>query len=129
MDHYRVWEIFSYAWSEIGIDDVECDHLVRMGAIGVSDLAEVDRLFFRDVCASFAVDSFLVFPLMLWMIMPDWGFSEAYLRRRMNRWYARPYWSHFLNPLRVLGYPVALVFGWSYRRMFRRVVRAAATGR
>lgn len=126
MERYRIWEIVSYAWSEIGIDDDECRSLVRKGDIGVADLAEADRLFFRDVCASFAVDSFLVFPLMLWMLMPDWGFSDEYLQRRMTRWYAKPYWTHFLNPLRILGYPVALFFAWRYRTMIRRAVHAVA---
>ncbi len=122
MKRFLVWQIFSYAWTEIGIDDDECLTLVRQGEIGVADLAEIDRLFFRDVCASFAVDSFLVFPMMLWMIMPDWGFSDEYLQRRMARWYAKPYWLHFVNPLRICGYPVALLFAWGYRAMVRRAV-------
>jgi hypothetical protein len=126
MERYRVWEILSYAWTEIGIEDNECRSLVRKGDIGVADLDEVDRLFFRDVCASFAVESFLVFPLMLSMLMPDWGYDDEYLERRIRRWYAAPYWSHFLNPLRVLGYPVALLFAWRYRAMLRRAVRATA---
>lgn len=128
MDSYTVWEIISYAWTEIGIEDDECLTLVRKGGITVADLDEVDRLFFRDICASFAFDSFLVFPLMLWMLMPDWGYNEKYLRRRMRRWYGRPYWSHFLNPLRVLGYPVALFFAWGYRSMLRRAVHVAQAG-
>lgn len=126
MERYPVWEIISYAWTEIGIDEDECWSLVRKSGIGVADLPEVDRIFFRDVCASFAVESFLVIPLMLWMILPDWGFREDYLRRRADRWYARPYWSHFLNPLRLVGYPVALMFAWPYRAMLRRGVRAVA---
>jgi hypothetical protein len=124
VDRYRVWEILSYAWSEIGIEDEECRSLVRKGEIKAFDLPEADKLFFRDVCASFAVDSFLVVPLMLWMLMPDWGYSEEYLRNRMARWYSKPYWRHFINPLRVLGYPVALLFAWRYRSMLRRAVRA-----
>ena len=126
MDRFAVWHIVSYAWSEIGIGDDECLSLVRKSGIGVADLPEVDRIFYRDVCASFAVDSFLVFPLMLWMLMPDWGFDEAYLQRRMQHWYSKPYLSHFLNPLRLAGYPVALVFAWSYRLKLRRAARAAA---
>ncbi len=126
MDRYCVWDAVSYAWTEIGIEDSECRDLVRRGKIGVADLAEVDRLYFRDVCASFAVDAFLVFPLMLWIIMPDWGYSDEYLRARMERWYARPYWKHFINPLRLLGYPVALIFSWHYRTMLRRAVHAVA---
>ena len=126
MEPFSVWEIVSYAWTEIGIEDDECLVFVREGQIGIEDLPEVDRLFFKDVCASFAVDSFLIFPLMLWMLMPDWGFDEEYLQRRMKRWYERPYWTHFINPLRILGYPVALLFAWQYRSMLRRSAYAAA---
>lgn len=126
MERYPVWETLSYAWSEIGIEEDECWSMVRKSGIGLADLPEVDRVIFRDVCASFAVESFLVFPLMLWMILPDWGFREDYLRRRVSRWYARPYWTHYLNPLRCVGYPVALLFAWRYRSMLRKAVRAVA---
>ena len=64
---------------------------------------------------------------MLWMFMPDWGFEEAYLRRRIARWYSRPYWLHFLNPLRILGYPIALLFAWKYRTMLRGAIGRLAT--
>jgi hypothetical protein len=124
MESFRVWEIVSYAWTEIGIDEDECRSLVRKGEIRVADLPEVERMFFQDVCGSFAVLSFLIVPLMLWPLMPDWGFSDESLQERMDRWYARPYWTHFMNPLRVLGYPVALLFGWRYLSMLRRAVRA-----
>jgi hypothetical protein len=124
MDKYYVWEIISYAWTEIGIEDDECMDLVVKGGIGPEHLRAVDRIFFKDVCASFAFDTFLVFPLMLWMLMPDWGYDEAYLRKRMERWYGRPYWVHFLNPLRWFGYPLAVLMALKYRSMLHRVVHA-----
>lgn len=71
-----------------------------------------------------AFDTFLIVPFMLWMIMPDWGYCEEYLRNRMTRWYARPYWRHFLNPLRLFGYPLAIVLSLKYRAMLRRAVHA-----
>lgn len=121
-EKYYVWEIISYAWTEIGIEDTECRQLVLKGNISADDLKLVDRIIFRDVCASFAFDTFLIFPLMLWMIMPDWGYEESYLKKRMERWYARPYWIHFLNPMRCLGYPLAVLMALKYRSMLRRVV-------
>jgi hypothetical protein len=45
--------------------------------------------------------------------------TTARSKRRMERWYAAPYWS-----LALLGYPVALLFAWRYRSMLRRAVRA-----
>ncbi|MEO8390066.1 MAG: hypothetical protein ABI893_11115 [Polaromonas sp.] len=127
LDAYKVWEFISYAWTEIGIGEEESLSLAREARITVEDLPQVDRIFFRDVCASFAVDSFLIFPLMLWVIMPDWGYSEAYLRKRMSNWYEKPYWCHFLNPLRILGYPVALLIAPGYRSRLRKAVHANAS--
>ncbi|MCA3000689.1 MAG: hypothetical protein ING66_17030 [Rhodocyclaceae bacterium] len=124
IDRYYVWEIISYAWTEIGIEDRECKALVEKGGIGANHLAAVDRIIFGDVCASFAVDTFLIFPLMLWIIMPDWGYTEEYLRKRMERWYSRPYWAHFLNPVRWLGYPLAVLMALRYRAMLRRAAVA-----
>jgi hypothetical protein len=123
MDRYHVWEIISYAWTEIGIEDKECVDLVRKGAITGEHLREVDRIVFRDVCASFAVDTVLNIPLM-GMLMPDWGYNQEYLRKRLERWYSRPYWTNFLNPLRLLGYPLAVLLALKYRSMLRRSVRA-----
>src|SRR5919106_6512372 len=111
---YGTWEIISYGWSEIGIEQRECNDLVRKYGINEDNLRQVQLTCFRDVCASFAFEAFLVIPLMLWMLMPDWGFEEEWLRRRAERWYARPYLLHFLNPLRILGYPVALLFAAKY---------------
>jgi len=125
LDRYYVWEIVSYSWTEIGIEDAQCEELVRKAGISPADLREVDRIIFRDVCASFAVESFLVLPCMLWMLMPDWGFEESYLRKRMERWYSTPYWRHLMNPFRWLGYPGALLFAARYRFMLRRAVRKA----
>lgn len=128
IDTYPVWEILSYAWTEIGIETDECKTLLDKGQITPSDFHQVDLIIFKDICASFAVDTFLIFPLMLWMIMPDWGHSESYLRDRMNKWYAKPYWTHFLNPLRLLGYPLAVFMALSYRSKLRKASVALAEG-
>lgn len=124
MDRYYVWEIISYAWTEIGIKEDECLRLVEKSGIRSEDLAEVDRICFRDVCGSFAYDSFLIFPLFLWMNMPDWGYNEEYLKKRMSTWYSRPVWHHFLNPMRWFGYPVALLLALKCRAMLHRTVHA-----
>ncbi len=126
IDVYKVWKFDSYAWTEIGIEEDECASLALETGATINDLKEVDRILFRDVCASFAVDSFLVMPLMLLMIMPDWGYAEKYLRNRMKSWYEKPYWMHFLNPLRILGYPIAVMFALSYRSKFIRAIHANA---
>ncbi|SDU16138.1 hypothetical protein SAMN05216210_2134 [Halopseudomonas salegens] len=48
MDRYYVWEIISYAWTEIGIEASECKSLVEKGGIRLEDLSEVDRIIFKD---------------------------------------------------------------------------------
>lgn len=124
IDVYKTWQFISYAWTEIGIKGDECKSLARETRITLDTLGQADRIFFKDVCASFAVESFLIFPLMLWMIMPDWGYNEEYLQDRMKRWYAKPYWVHFLNPLRIFGYPIAVLFALGYRSKLRKAVYA-----
>lgn len=127
MDVYKVWEFMSYAWTEIGIEGKECRNLANEAGVTPAHLRDVNRIFFRDVCASFAVESFLIFPLMLWMVMPDWGYDEDYLRKRMQKWYAKPYWKHFLNPFRLLGYPVAVLLALSYRQKLLNAARENAS--
>jgi hypothetical protein len=126
LDTYQVWDAISYAWTEIGLDKDEFKTIAQKAGLKPEHLPQIDRIFFKDICASFAVDSFLIFPLMLWMLMPDYGYNEEYLRKRMQDWYTKPYWRHFLNPLRVLGYPVAVWFAWGYRAKLRKAIGEAA---
>jgi len=126
VDTYKIWEVVSYGWTEFGIEPDECERILAPASILPADLAAVDRVIFRDVCASFSLDAFVV-SLRLWMLMPDCGFDERYLRRRVERWYSRPYWVHFLNPLRILGYPLALGIAWKYRSMLREAIEHLAT--
>ena len=127
LDTYPVWECISYAWSEIGIEDEECRALAHKAGLTVADLPAIDRLFFRDICASFAVESIVLFiPIVGWACMTDWGYAESYLRRRINNWYAKPYWLHFLNPLRIVGYPFALLCALDYRTKLHQAIRENA---
>ncbi len=112
---FLVWDTVSMAWTEIGLEPGDypaiAEKLKSEGALW----PEIRSIALRDVCGSFAVDSFLLIPCMLWMIMPDWGYSEEYLRLRAKRWAQRPLWLHFLNPFRILGYPIALVLSIGVR--------------
>lgn len=122
MDKYEVWKIISYSWTEIGLSDDEYRASARSANLVPDDLRAIDRIIFKDVCASFAVESFLVFPLFLWTILPDWGFDDEYLRRRAADWYKVPYLLHFFNPLRILGYPVALSLARDGRAKLRSAI-------
>jgi hypothetical protein len=117
---FIVWDTVSMAWTEIGLESddylVIAKKLKNQGATW----PEVQAIALRDVCGSFAVDSFLIVPCMLWMIMPDWGYNEEYLRNRLNQWAKRPLWMHFLNPIRLFGYPMALLFSVGVRLRLKR---------
>ena len=120
MNKLEIWEVVSFAWTEIGLE--ESDYPIHAEKIYAEcqDWSLVNRVIIKDVCASFAFDSFLIVPCMLWMIMPDWGYDKDYLQKRMNKWYSKPYWVHFLNPARVLGFPTALILSMSVRRKLKR---------
>lgn len=120
MSKLIVWDVISYAWTEIGLENSDYPEYAKKLRGHFKSWKEIDQIIKRDVCASFAFETFLIFPCMLWMIMPDWGYSDEYLKERLNKWYARPYWMHFLNPCRILGYPLALLFSASIRLKVKR---------
>lgn len=120
MDNYPIWDAVSFAWTEIGLEDREYPEYAKKIREYSDDWNQVNRIIILDVCGSFAFDTFLIFPCMLWMIMADWGYNEDYLRERMKKWYSKPYWKHFLNPLRLLGYPLAIVMSYSVRRKIKK---------
>jgi len=122
---FLVWDTVSMAWTEIGLEPGDYPAIAEKLKAEGATWAEVRAIALRDVCGSFAVDSFLIIPCMLWMIMPDWGYSEEYLRARLRRWTQKPLWLHFANPLRVLGYPVALLFSTGIRFRLKRALASA----
>ncbi|SEL93693.1 hypothetical protein SAMN05428989_2926 [Pseudoxanthomonas sp. GM95] len=122
---FLIWDAVSMAWTEIGLDPAEYDpialKLVEQG-VTLKDLRSVAR---RDVCGAFALDSVLIFPCMLWMIMPDWGYAEPYLRRRMQAWRKHPAWVQYLHPMRWIGYPIAFGFSVGVRSRLERALGRA----
>lgn len=123
---FLVWTTVSMAWTEIGLEDADYPPIARELLTQGADWPAVRRIALREVCGAFALDSFLIFPCMLWMIMPDWGYNEDYLRRRMRRWQRRPLWQQLLlNPLRLLGYPMALLMSRRIRARLEQAMRAA----
>ncbi len=123
MDHYKIWEVISYAWTEIGLEDEDYPKYAAELKSEYGDWEVISRIIYKDVCGSFALDSFLIFPCMLWMIMPDWCYDEKYLQERAHNWYQKPYWLHFINPLRILGYPVALALSSSVKNKLKNAYK------
>ncbi len=124
---FLVWDTVSMAWTEIGLAPSDYPAIAEKLKNEGATWPEIRAIALRDVCGSFALDSFLIIPCMLWMIMPDWGYNEEYLRRRLHRWSIRPLWMHFLNPLRLLGYPTALLFSLGVRIRLKRALDQVGT--
>ncbi len=119
---FKVWEILSYAWTEIGVTDDECVSDVQKAGLTPNDLKAIDEIIFRNLAFSFAPLSFLLLPMCLWMAMPDWGFDEEWLRKKMNQWNARWTILNFINPFVLLGYPSALLIVMPMRSRLRKAI-------
>ncbi len=124
-DHLVIWDAVSHTWSEIGLDQNDFVRYAEKMKRSYATWEEVELVIKKDVCASFAFESFLLFPCMLWMIMPDWGYNQEYLRRRMTKWYSRQYLFNWLNPFRIVGYPIALILSASIRSGLKRAYEQA----
>lgn len=51
---------------------------------------------------------------------PDWGYETEYLNSRAQKWHSRPYWQHLLNPLRLIGYPLAVLMVLGFRHKLKK---------
>ena len=116
MDHFVIWEAVSMAWSEVGLAPSEYPEIATELRASYSSWDEVGDVIFGDVLGSFALESCLlplalvpVIGMLLITPFPDWGYEKSYLQERMRRWYSVPRWRHYLNPLRLVGYPLALL--------------------
>lgn len=126
-DPFIVWNAVSMAWTEIGLGEPEIPPIAAELRATYPQWDEVRRVIYGDVLGSFALESGLL-PLAAGSIIgmflitpfPDWGYEETYLRRRMQRWYRLPRWWHFLNPIRLIGYPFAILFAFGLCRRLKR---------
>lgn len=113
------------AWTEIGLSPDDYPKI----AAQLHDYAcwqEIDQIILDDVLGSFALDSTLMLVAMVTIIgiflitpFPDWGYDPDVLERRMQQWYRLPRWKHYLNPLRLIGYPIAYLMSLSLRRRLK----------
>ena len=116
-----VWQVISYSWVDTELDEEDYKLFAKELVLLFEHWDEINKIAISDVCASFAVEAFLVFPCMLWMIMPDWFYDDDYLKRRIQKWHSKPKWMYFLNPIRMFGFPVAL---WMSRTIRRKLKHA-----
>jgi hypothetical protein len=121
-DHFLIWDAVSMAWTEVGLLPDDYPKIAAKLRSQYSNWREIAFVVDRDVVWSFALDScwFVLLATILISPLPDWGYDETELRKKMHRWYRKPRWWHLLNPLRWLGYPVALAASRSLRSKLRR---------
>ena len=126
MDHLIIWNAVSMAWTEIGLSDEEYDKIAADLQLSYTSWSEIDDIIKGDVLGSFALTTLLLLLAMVSLIgiffvtpLPDWGYEEAELRRRMGNWSKIPRWKHYLNPLRIMGYPLAWLLSSSVRKKLK----------
>jgi len=123
IENFEIWETLSYSWTEIGLSDDEYKKHIEALKVKYPEWSHVKQVINKDICGSFALDSFLLFPCMLWMLMPDWGYDDKEIKQRMQKWYSKPFGQHMLNPCRLIGYPVARALSASAKRRIYRAYK------
>ena len=98
----------SFAWTEVGLQDEEYPQYIELIKQEYPEWEQVRKVIDNDICGSFSSDSFLIFPCMQWMMMPDFAYTPEHIEQRMTHWYNTSKFLHYLNPLRWVGYPFAL---------------------
>ena len=132
MKHFAVWNTVSMAWTEIGLSREDYPEIARELRTSYSSWTEVNDVILGNVLGSFALEFFLLPLVMIPVIglflvtpFPDWGYEEAYLRKRITRWESIPRWRHYLNPLRLLGYPLAYLLSFGLRAKLKAAYHPA----
>lgn len=126
MKHFLVWNTVSMAWTEIGLSREDYPDIARELRSTYRNWEEVNEVILGDVLGSFALES-LLFPLAMIPLvgmfliapLPDWGYEESYLQERIGRWESSPRWTHYLNPFRLLGYPLAYLLSLGVRHRLK----------
>jgi len=120
------------AWTEVGLGDDEYSEIARELRSNYRSWGEVNDIIMGDVLRSFALESLLTLlagipfvGLLLIAPLPDWGYEEAYLRERIARWGGIPRWKHYLNPLRLIGNPIAYLLSFPLRRKLKAAFQRA----
>lgn len=126
MDHLLIWHVVSMAWTEIGLGQDDYPKIAAELKLSYANWNEIDEVIKGDVLGSFALDSLWFILAMISVVgiffitpMPDWGYEEADLRNRMIKWKKIPRKKRYLNPLRIMGYPIAWLISIGVRRKLK----------
>lgn len=103
----RAWEVFAQVWVDTSYDEQDLAQFA--GILRQTGLSprELRRIAYFEVCGAFATFSVAVL-LSAGMALPDWLYPEAQARREVADWLARPLAMSLLNPVWLLGYPLAV---------------------
>jgi len=115
----------SYAWTEIGIRGNQYDaEAIKISATS-KDIWLVRIIVFLQVIPAFAFNSFLALATA-GGAMPDWGYEEDYVIRKMRRWSNGLFIFSFINPFWWLGLPLSFLFSFvHYIRIEKAILRNA----
>lgn len=125
---FILWKILSFAWTELGIDESEYQRLTSRLLENEMTWAEIKTVLYRDILGYFALPSLCM--LFVWIpvlgfiftlgILPDWAFDDTWLLTQISKWKVVPYWIHYLNPLRWIGYGIAFLMSWHLIRRLKQ---------
>lgn len=113
---WLVWDYVSMSWTEIGLGKDEFAPAIQKIQQHYPNWQDVKPIV-NDVQLAFAS----VIPLMFifFPIIPDWGYNEDYLLEKIQNWHNLPTWRIWLNPIRWIGYPLAIIMSSGYVRKLK----------
>ncbi|WP_411885731.1 hypothetical protein [Polaromonas sp. YR568] len=127
MNRQSIWLAMSYAWTEIGLDTSEYPGLAAVIDAAEHELDAFDGEALGVVCGAFALNTLLNLAT-LGMSMPDWGYDDEYVIKKVQKWRNRPLILSLLNPLWLAGHPLItiLVLGvwWKLRKAVVENIKA-----
>ncbi len=121
MNREYVWMAMSYAWTEIGIVGSEYEDYAHKIAAHESEMGEFKRAVFFEIIPAFAVDTIFAFTF-IGINLPDWSFDSDYLNNKVNKWLKRPLVLSLLNPIWLIGYPLAIIISFAQYVKLRKAV-------
>jgi len=133
-DNFEIWDFVSLAWTEIGPDENDYEECAISLRDKYDNWKSINKIILRDVCGSFSIESFTILlafipliGLLLVTPMPGWGYDQEYLKNRMEKWGKSNIFLNYLNPFRIVGYPIALLFVLGLKNKLKKAYLRASS--